>query len=534
VPAELPGGREWLSLEELLRNEATEPASAPQAAPDAAPAPVVADELSWDMAGEPATSEPLPTLEDWQLTAADEAPGQSPAESGDFVALDELAGLEPLEPLEDWPQAEALALDEPSADAALPGAGEQAWDALGMAGLDLPEVELPTPPVAPVAAEPVAKPLSLAEVMAAPAQAINPPAGEVPPSLLPPPLDEEPVDEELREVFIEEAGEVLETIGEYLPRWQANVEDREALTEIRRAFHTLKGSGRMVRALVIGELAWSIENLLNRVLDRSITAHPAVLQVVADVVALMPALVDEFAAIAQRQRNDVDLLAATAHALAKGQPVPPPEGDKAPRAADAVVEEAAAAVQEDEGLDPQLLDIFRNEAEAHLETLVGFLADCARELPQPVTDNLQRALHTLKGSAHMAGLLPIAEVATPLERLVKEFKTNLLKVDLREAELLHEAEQLFRVGLDQLAAGQPLAPIAGSAELLERIAQIQQERLEAAAAQRRGDSGQGSDPQVLGLFLSEGMDILLDAEELLAAGASIRRSARNWVPCTTN
>jgi chemosensory pili system protein ChpA (sensor histidine kinase/response regulator) len=63
---------------------------------------------------------------------------------------------------------------------------------------------------------------------------------------------------------------------------------------------------------------------------------------------------------------------------------------------------------------------------------------------------------------------------------------------------------------------------------LERIAQIQQERLEAAAAQRRGDSGQGSDPQVLGLFLSEGMDILLDAEELLAAGASIRRSARNW------
>lgn len=51
--------------------------------------------------------------------------------------------------------------------------------------------------------------------MAAPVQPINPPAQNVPVSLLPPPADEEPVDEELREVFIEEAGEVLETIGRY-------------------------------------------------------------------------------------------------------------------------------------------------------------------------------------------------------------------------------------------------------------------------------------------------------------------------------
>ncbi|WP_164088178.1 Hpt domain-containing protein, partial [Stenotrophomonas maltophilia] len=80
----------------------------------------------------------------------------------------------------------------------------------------------------------------------APVQPINPPAQNVPVSLLPPPADEEPVDEELREVFIEEAGEVLETIGRYLPAWKADHDDREALTEVRRAFHTLKGSGRMV------------------------------------------------------------------------------------------------------------------------------------------------------------------------------------------------------------------------------------------------------------------------------------------------
>lgn len=473
------------------------------------------DDLSLD--AQPATDEPataetsLVSDDNWTLGELSEP---TALDAGVDFSLDAPLELEALEPLVE-PQA--------------PAVQAEAWSDENIAELDLPEVELPSPPAEPEpVAEAPAKPLSLAEVMAAPVSAINPPAQDVPPSLLPPPADEEPIDEELREVFIEEAGEVLETIGEHLPTWLANTDDRESLTEIRRAFHTLKGSGRMVRALVIGELAWSIENLLNRVLDRSIAASPAVLQVVQDVVALMPELVEEYAASAQRQRDDVDRLAATAHVLAKGQPVPPPDGGLPESAAQveditpelAEVEEIAAqAANEglDESLDPQLLEIFRNEAEAHLETLVGFLADCAQQLPQPVTDDLQRALHTLKGSAHMAGILPIAEIATPLERLVKEFKTNLLQVDLREAELLHAAEGLFRTGLDQLVEGRPLAPIDGSTELLARIAQVHQERLEAAEAKRRGESGEGSgsDPQLIGMFLAEGMDILLDAEDLL-------------------
>lgn len=286
---------------------------------------------------------------------------------------------------------------------------------------------------------------------------------------------------------------------------------------------------------MIGELAWSIENLFNRVLDRSIAASEPVQRVVDQVVALLPELVEEFAANAQRQRDDVDLLAATAHALSKGEPLPeppapddggvPPEagaeqpssldnGVQAPPLADAP--QAAAEAQSDvELLDPQLLEIFTNEAETHLEALVGFLADCARELPQPVTDALQRALHTLKGSAHMAGILPIAEIATPLEKLVKEYKSNLLAFDLREAELLHDAEQLFRIGLEQVGAHRPLNPIPGSDALLERIEALHQERIASLEAERYSDAGERRDPLLIEAFLVEGMDILLDAEDLL-------------------
>lgn len=408
-------------------------------------------------------------------------------------------------------------LDEASlADLSLDDA-PASWDELEIADLELPEVELPSPPLeAEMPALAVDKPLTMAEVMAAPVQAINPPAQDVPPSLLPPPADEEPVDEDLLEVFVEEAGEVLETIHEYLPQWRANTDDKEALTEVRRAFHTLKGSGRMVRALVIGELAWSIENMLNRVLDRSIQPTEPVQQVIADVVTLMPALVDEFAAKAQRQRDDVDQLAATAHALARGQLPSTPVPTAVVEPDEVAVEVVQPAVNEsfdDEGLDPVLLEIFRNEAETHLDTLVGFLADCAQELPQPVTDELQRALHTLKGSAHMAGILPIAEIATPLEKLVKEFKTNLIEMDLTEAELLRDAEHLFRAGLEQLES-HPMAPIPGASEFLERVQQLHQSRLESLESSRQGDQEQ-RDPQLISIFLAEGMNILLDADDLL-------------------
>ncbi|HEX5843614.1 MAG TPA: Hpt domain-containing protein, partial [Pseudomonas sp.] len=449
-----------------------------------------------------------------------QAAADSPSAADDLELLDFSAGLAEAESLslDDLTgELEALATDDGLQLETLDFASETSpadWDEAELASLELPEVELPSAPISlePLISEPA---LSMADVMAAPVQAINPPALDVPPSLLPPPADEEPVDEELMEVFIEEVGEVLETIAEYFPQWCADTDNKDALTEIRRAFHTLKGSGRMVRALVIGELGWSIENLLNRVLDRSIKPGAEVQQVIADVVALMPALVDEFAGKAQRQRDDVDHLAATAHALARGQ-LPPKDDAPVAQVAEPEGEVTAAAeqVEDVDGLDPQLLEIFRNEAEMHLDTLVGFLADCAQELPQPVTDDLQRALHTLKGSASMAGIAPVAEIAAPLEKLVKEFKSNLLAMDLAEAELLSSAEKLFRLGLAQLES-HPLAVLPGAAEFLERVQKLHDERLEHAANARQDAQGEKRDPQMISIFLAEGMDILLDAEDLL-------------------
>ncbi|MBV7548901.1 Hpt domain-containing protein [Pseudomonas sp. PDM26] len=338
---------------------------------------------------------------------------------------------------------------------------------------------------------------TLADVLASPVSSLNPPALNTPGSLLPPPAGEEPVDEELREVFLEETDEVLEILREYLPRWSVNPDNRSALSELRRAFHTLKGSGRMVRALVLGELAWAVENLLNRVLEGSVEPGAAVQQLIGDVLQLLPELVAEYAANAQRQRSDVDQLAAHAHALAKGdEPV-----------SDEDTQDVAA-------LDPLLLEIFRKEAETHLGSLNRFLDQAAEHVPLPASDELQRALHTLKGSASMAGVLPIAELAAPLDQLAREYKAHLIALDLDEVELLLEAEGLFRLGLRQLKTD-PLAEIPGARGLTERARALLAERLENLLNTPNTGLRIKRDPQLINNFLAQGMDILLDAESLL-------------------
>ncbi|CRM18932.1 Hpt domain-containing protein [Pseudomonas sp. 58 R 3] len=330
------------------------------------------------------------------------------------------------------------------------------------------------------------------DALASPITRLNPPALHRPGSLLPPPADEEPIDDELREVFLEETDEVLDVLHRHLP----NSADKTAQGEMRRAFHTLKGSGRMVRALVLAELAWAVENLLNRVLERSVALDPDVQHVLDEAVALLPELIADFATDDQHQRDEVDALAARAHALASGS----------------ATETSGSAKAEPH--DPMLLEIFRNEAQSHLESINHFLQQAAEHVPLQVSDELQRALHTLKGSAYMAGVLPIAELARPLDHLTREYKAHRLPLDLDEVELLLEAEGLFQRGLRQLDSD-PLVPIKGAPDLISRTQRLLDQQLQALLDAPSTGLRIKRDPQLIANFLAQGMDILLDAESLL-------------------
>ncbi len=75
------------------------------------------------------------------------------------------------------------------------------------------------------------------------------------------------LDRELLEIYLFEAAEVLDAVAEQERALAANPGDREALRTIRRGFHTLKGSGRMVGLTQLGDVAYGVEHILNRLLE---------------------------------------------------------------------------------------------------------------------------------------------------------------------------------------------------------------------------------------------------------------------------
>jgi len=70
-------------------------------------------------------------------------------------------------------------------------------------------------------------------------------------------------DVEMRDIFIEEAREVIADAHAALARLGEAPENGTDLTHVRRAFHTLKGSSRMVGLKEFGEAGWACEQLYN-------------------------------------------------------------------------------------------------------------------------------------------------------------------------------------------------------------------------------------------------------------------------------
>lgn len=90
----------------------------------------------------------------------------------------------------------------------------------------------------------------------------------------------EEIDAELLAIFLEEAHEVLATIDEQIRFLNANQDDIDALTTIRRATHTLKGSGRMVGLRELGDAGWALEQTLNMWLTQELPVSPELMAMI--------------------------------------------------------------------------------------------------------------------------------------------------------------------------------------------------------------------------------------------------------------
>lgn len=127
-------------------------------------------------------------------------------------------------------------------------------------------------------------------------------------------------DEEIVEIFIEEAVEVLGELHTYCPQWKANTNDEEALAVVRRSFHTLKGSGRLLGAELIGEFSWKFENMLNRIIDKKINISDNLFLALDEALAVLPQLIEQLKGNREPIENIAQLMAFT-DAVSEGREV---------------------------------------------------------------------------------------------------------------------------------------------------------------------------------------------------------------------
>jgi len=123
-------------------------------------------------------------------------------------------------------------------------------------------------------------------------------------------------DPEILEIYLEEAEEEAANVARLQQDWLLHSEDENAIKNIRRAFHTIKGSGRLVGALKIAEFGWDFEQLLNLVIDKTIFPSDEIIDAVGQAAVGLSELVIELKTN-KKPTVDIPYLRGLARALAE-------------------------------------------------------------------------------------------------------------------------------------------------------------------------------------------------------------------------
>jgi len=297
-------------------------------------------------------------------------------------------------------------------------------------------------------------------------------------------------DAEILEIFVEEIEEIFVELNALLPQWFATPDHQETLTTIRRHFHTLKGSGRMVGAKQAGEIAWAVEDTLNRVLSGSIKLTPviqkfaqATLNIYQYVLypcfkQVQPLTVDlrPVVLLGQQLQQQLspepaleELLLLADNLTAEGQLTGLELADTAEADSSGVeIAETATAerveVAEERTDLEETVAIFVEEAEEHLATIHDFLKH--ENSAKQDYNGLIRALHTLRGSSSMAQIDDICEASVKVENLFKMLVQDEIASTSKETALLQQYSEFIGDYLHLLKQGntEKLAGISATFE----------------------------------------------------------------------
>ena len=361
----------------------------------------------------------------------------------------------------------------------------------------------------PFDVEPAAVPAGPEAV--APLTAAADPAPPAPPMA----ESEAAIEAELLEIFISEAQEVLAFVAATLPAARAEPSNQETLTMLRRSFHTLKGSGRMVGLDQFADGGAAIERVMNAWLAESRAASTDLLALLDFAATDMAAWVEELVAQGASSRTSAALVAAAALVQAGGAFAMPaeaqPEQEQEPEVIDMTLPEepleipepqpesepAAAAsganVIEFPGSAPRpapvedntrrfgdleiplpLYNIYLAETDELMRVLTQDFGEWRHEPLRAVTPDALKAAHTLAGTSATVGFKALREVAYGLEMALLTLAAPAPELadsqrDLLDATLECARQMLRRFALGELPPAQP-GLVGQLVELREQLA----------------------------------------------------------------
>ncbi|MGH8488194.1 MAG: Hpt domain-containing protein [Gammaproteobacteria bacterium] len=252
---------------------------------------------------------------------------------------------------------------------------------------------------------------------------------------------------ELLAVFIEESNEIVAALAQHLETCRRKSSDHVALTEIRRGFHTLKGSSRMVGLTALSASAWALEDLLNSWLELRKPATPALL----DLLALAQRRFAEWTGGLKRDgrvnADNAELLAGAARmkasdlcALAGATATPATVPDVVEP--DILIGSAA--------IPATLFVIFQREAAEHQRRLMDQVDQLSKHSEAALDAEFVLPAHTLASISRTVGLPYLADLAHALEQWLDTLIRQSKHLDEPARVLMHKALALVGDMLDAL------------------------------------------------------------------------------------
>jgi chemosensory pili system protein ChpA (sensor histidine kinase/response regulator) len=243
------------------------------------------------------------------------------------------------------------------------------------------------------------------------------------------------LDSELLDVFLEEYESVAAMLGEQMPLWMRQQDNSALMTDIRRGFHTLKGSGRMVGADELGDFSWHIEEMLNNLLDSNIDAIADVAVIVSLAEAALPAMKKRL----MQQPSDLDsesigAISKLADEISNGKTPDWTELDGVlpaslitlvPGSMQAKQPESTEEATSEEVPDELTLkELMCKELGENLVTLKGLMDSILKDRNANTGDEHILAVHTIAGTSALEPLSREAEVAKALEGFLEAQKQS--------------------------------------------------------------------------------------------------------------